>query len=95
MSPTRRRESAKHLARTFKVSQRRACRAIDQPRSTQRYNPKPNHFVKRLVAVMHALVLEFPRYGYRTITKLLRRRGFEVNPKRIYRLWRQEGFKVP
>ena len=95
VSPARRRESVKHLAKTFQVSERRACRAIDQPRSTQRYIPKPNDFVRRLVAMMHELVLEFPRYGYRTITKLLRRRGFDVNPKRIYRLWRLEGFKVP
>ena len=95
MSPTRRRESVKHLCRTFEVSERRACRAIGQPRSTQRYAAKPREYVRRLVAVMHELVRKFPRYGYRTITKLLRRVGFAVNPKRIYRLWRQEGFKVP
>ena len=95
MSPTTRRESVRHLRRTFEVSERRACRAIDQPRSSQRYMPKPNDLAKRLIEAMHKLVLAHPRYGYRTITDLLRAQGFEVNPKRIYRLWRQEGFKVP
>ncbi len=95
VSPTRRRESVKHLCRTFEVSERRACRAIGQPRSTHRYRPKPNDFVRRIVKAMHDLVLKFPRFGYRTITRLLRRMGFVVNPKRIYRLWKREGFKVP
>ena len=95
VSPTARRESVRHLRRTFQVSERRACRAIDQPRSSQRYQPKPNDFAKRLIEAMHKLVLANPRYGYRMITNQLRAQGFEVNPKRIYRLWRQEGFKVP
>jgi len=95
VSPTRRRESVRHLRRTFEVSERRACRAIGQPRSSQRYAATSSQFVQRLIATMHELVRKFPRYGYRTITKLLRRLGFAVNPKRIYRLWRQEGLKVP
>lgn len=41
------------------------------------------------------LVREFPRYGYRQITRLLCSEGWHVNPKRIYRLWKQEGLKVP
>lgn len=47
------------------------------------------------MARMHELVREHPRYGYRRITALLRREGWHVNRKRIYRLWRQEGLKVP
>ncbi|WP_198001140.1 IS3 family transposase [Gimesia fumaroli] len=41
------------------------------------------------------LVREFPRFGYRQITRLLRGEGWQVNFKRVYRLWRQEGLKVP
>lgn len=41
------------------------------------------------------LVREFPRFGYRQITRLLRGEGWSVNFKRVYRLWRQEGLKVP
>jgi transposase InsO family protein len=50
---------------------------------------------KRLVQEMLVLVGEHPRYGYRRIWALLRKAGWTVNRKRIYRLWRQEGLKVP
>ena len=49
----------------------------------------------RLVARIIELAKQFGRYGYRRITALLRREGFQVNVKRVYRLWRQEGLKVP
>ena len=41
------------------------------------------------------LAREHPRYGYRRITALLRREGWSVNRKRVHRLWRREGLKVP
>ncbi|MDA8698175.1 IS3 family transposase [Rhodopirellula sp.] len=41
------------------------------------------------------LVVEFPRFGYRRITRLLRSEGWRVNAKRVYRVWRQEGLDVP
>ena len=47
------------------------------------------------MARMHELVRQHPRYGYRMITAKLRQEGWQVNFKRIYRLWRREGFKVP
>jgi transposase InsO family protein len=50
---------------------------------------------KRLIQEMLQLVGEHPRYGYRFIWALLRKRGWQVNRKRVYRLWRQEGLKVP
>lgn len=50
---------------------------------------------QRLLARMHELVGEHPRYGYRRIAALLRGDGFRANDKRVYRLWKQEGFKVP
>ncbi len=78
------------------VSERRACRVIQQPRSTQRYvlkrpDDEEDHLVKR----MHELVRLHPRYGYRRIWALLRLEGQRVNRKRIHRLWRQECLKVP
>ena len=48
-----------------------------------------------LIARILELVGEFPRFGYRRITRLLRSEGWKVNAKRVYRLWRQEGLKVP
>jgi transposase InsO family protein len=44
---------------------------------------------------MLELVRLHPRYGYRFITEKLRQEGWSVNAKRIYRLWRREGLKVP
>lgn len=44
---------------------------------------------------MRELVRQRPRFGYRRIAALLRREGWRANPKRVYRLWRQEGLKVP
>lgn len=78
------------------MSQRRACAALGQSRSTQRYQAKTDTEEKqRLVARMHELVRKHPRYGYRFITAKLRQEGWRVNFKRVYRLWRREGFKVP
>jgi len=77
------------------VSERRACGALGQCRSSQRYQPLDDEEEKRLVQEMLALVGQHPRYGYRFIWALLRKAGWVVNRKRIYRLWRQEGLKVP
>jgi putative transposase len=77
------------------VSERRACRAIGQPRSSQRYEPLEDEEEKRLVQEMLELVGGHPRYGYRMIWALLRKRGWRLNRKRVYRLWVQEGLKVP
>ena len=77
------------------VSQRRACRALSQPRSTQRYRPRVPQGEAMLVAAMHGLVRKHPRYGYRRIWALLRADGWTVNRKRVCRLWKREGFKVP
>lgn len=69
---------------------------MGQPRSTQRYAARgPASDEGRLVARMHELVRRYPRYGYRMVTAKLRQEGWHVNAKRIYRLWRKEGFKVP
>lgn len=85
----------RRLEQTFSVSQRRACRILDQPRSTQRYQRRPNEQEQRLVKRMHELVRRHPRYGYRRIWALLRQEGWPINRKRVHRLWRREGFKVP
>jgi len=77
------------------VSQRRACRASGQPRSTQRYRPRVPDDEPALVAAMERLACRYPRYGYRRIWALLRQDGWRVNRKRVYRLWRREGLKVP
>jgi putative transposase len=90
-----RRQVVRQLQESFGVSQRRACRLVGQPRSTQRQRPKTSAEEERLVRRMLELVRRHPRFGYRRIGVLLRREGWRVNRKRVYRLWRQQGLKVP
>ena len=71
------------------------CRSLGQPRSTQRREPKVPDDEPRLVEEMVAWATQYGRYGYRRITVLLRRAGWKVNHKRVERLWRREGLKVP
>ena len=77
------------------MSQRRACRALSQPRSTQRYSVRRRNGEDRLGSRMRELALRHPRYGYRRVAALLRREGWRVNDKRVHRLWRKGGLKVP
>ena len=77
------------------VSERRVCRVLGQPRSTQRRQRHVPNDEPHLIKAMVALATQYGRYGYRRVTKLLHRRGWRVNHKRIERLWRQEGLKVP
>ncbi len=77
------------------VSERRACRVLGQHRSTQRHAPKGRADEEQLVADMTELARQYGRYGYRRIAALLRDAGWEVNDKRVERLWRREGLKVP
>lgn len=84
-----------HVCGKLDISERRACRVLNQPRSTQRYRPRENRFERSLVAEILKLVKKHPRYGYRRTSVLLRREGWRVNHKRICRLWRLEGLQVP
>jgi putative transposase len=77
------------------VSQRRACRVLGQPLSTQRHIRKVPEDEERLVERIIELACQYGRYGYRRVTALLRNEGWRVNHKRVERIWRQEGLKVP
>ena len=77
------------------VPERRACRVLGQHRSTQRKPPSPPDDEAGLTADIIALATRYGRYGYRRITALLRHAGWQVNRKRVERIWRREGLKVP
>jgi len=77
------------------VSERRACAALGQHRSTQRKVPRGRDDEERLTADIVELTRQYGRYGYRKIAELLRRAGWLVNHKRVERIWRREGLKVP
>ena len=95
VSPARKREAVAHLERKLQVSQRRACKVINQPRSTQRYASKRPARDAKLAAELRRYAIEHPRRGCRMAAAELRRRGMKVNNKRVARLWRQEGLRVP
>jgi len=84
-----------HVRSVLHVSERRACAALGQHRSTQRKVPRGREDEERLTADMITLARQYGRYGYRKIGELLRRTGWQVNDKRVERLWRREGLKVP
>ena len=68
---------------------------LRQNRSTQRKVPRGRADEDRLVADMIELAHQYGRYGYRRIAALLRDAAWRVNDKRVERLWRREGLKVP
>jgi putative transposase len=83
------------VVRVLGVSERRACRVVSQVRGTQRYRVKIQTNEAALRARIIALAKEYGRYGYKRITDLLRLEGWVVNKKKVQRIWREEGLKVP
>lgn len=77
------------------VSERRACQVLGQSRSTQRYHVRRLPDEGPLTARICELAAEYGRYGYRCVTALLNAEGWRVNHKRVERIWRREGPKVP
>jgi transposase InsO family protein len=77
------------------VSERLACRVLGQHRSTQRKVPVGRADEAGLTADIIELATRYGRYGYRRITALLQASGWVVNVKRVERIWRREGLKVP
>jgi putative transposase len=77
------------------VSERRACKVLRQARSTQRRRAKVRDDEDALTQGIVRLASCYGRYGYRRITALLHREGWKVNHKRVERIWRQTGLKVP
>lgn len=83
------------VCRELKVSERRACRILGQSRSTQRHIPLVSEEEVELRKRIIELAMKYGRYGYRRITALLWQEGWKVNHKRVERIWRQEGLRVP
>jgi len=83
------------VCEALKVSERRACRVLGQYRSTQSYRPLVYDEEEQLTSRIIELATTYRRYGYRSITGLLQNEGWKVNHKRVERIWRKEGLKVP
>jgi putative transposase len=85
----------KHVRKVMAVSERRACRVLAQPRSTQRYESVKPEGDEALVQAMDVLRKKHKRSGYRGIWNRLKRSGWRVNRKRVHRIWKAEGWQVP
>lgn len=77
------------------VSEREACRALGQSRGALRKPAKRADDEEELTGAIIRLATQYGRYGYRRIAALLRIEGWLINDKRVERIWRQEGLKVP
>lgn len=83
------------MRQSLDISERRACRTLGQHRSTQRKVPSGTPDEERLTEDIIELTRAHGRYGYRMITGLLNNAGWHVNHKRVERIWRREGLKIP
>jgi len=75
------------------LSERTAGKLLEMERSSYRYEPRPDRNAGLREALV-ALARQKPRYGYRRLHALLSRRGYEVNVKRVYRLYVEERLMV-
>jgi putative transposase len=78
-----------------KVSERRVCRVLSQPRRMQRYTPIRRADEGSLEGLVISLAEQYGVYDYRIITAMIRLTGWMVNHKRVERIWRRAGLKVP
>jgi transposase InsO family protein len=85
----------RHVRGVLDVSERRACRVLGQHRTTQRYRPVLRDDEDALTRAIIGHAATYGRYGYRRVAALLRADGWPVNVKRVWRIWRREGLKVP
>ena len=93
VTPAAEREAITYLRTAFEMSERRACRVIDCCRMTVRYvaiRQDDAVLRERMKAIAH----ERRRFGYRRLHRLLRREGYVVNHKRLFRLYREEKLSV-
>ena len=95
MTPSQQRAAADYLAEAYGVSQRRASRVLDRARSTLRYRHRLRSGEAALVRAIRRLAKRHLRYGYKRIHARLIRQGWQVNLKRIRRLWNALGLRRP
>lgn len=93
MSAASRREAARYLQQSYQLSERRAGQVLSLSNSSLRYRSR-RPAAEDLRQRLRELAAERPRYGYQRLWALLRREGWLVNHKRVYRLYREEGLKL-
>ena len=93
MKPAQKRAVVRYFRAGFRVSERRACRLVGVARSSYRYRSQAADQTA-LGSGFAILAATRVRYGYRRLHILLRREGWRVNHKRVYRLYREEGLGI-
>ncbi|MEL6753546.1 MAG: IS3 family transposase, partial [Pseudomonadota bacterium] len=85
-----------HVRQKLDTSERRTCRTVGMARSTQQYKArKSEDDDEALRLALVRLAKQYGRYGYRKVAELLRLEGWQVNHKKVERLWREEGLQLP
>ena len=96
MTTNRKRAVVRRLAERHPASsERRRCRLVQLSRTSLRYRSRRGQRDVALADELGRLARRHPRYGYRRMCALLRHRGWNVNPKRVARVWREAGLRVP
>ena len=95
VGPAPRRGAVKHVVDRLKTSERRACTGLGHLRSTQRYRGRRPQADAALIDAMRRIARQEPRAAHRGVARYLWREGSKVNIKRVHRLWKQEGLRVP
>jgi putative transposase len=95
VSPAGKRRAVNYLCDERSYAERNACRLVQQPRSTQRYEARIDWEERRIRKRLHELARKHPGSGYRRMARLLQREGLPINKKRVQRLWREEGLRNP
>jgi putative transposase len=83
------------VVKRYELTERRACRALSVCRSSVRYTIVRRHDEDWITTKIIEYACNYGRYGYRRITALLCREGISINHKRVERIWREQGLKVP
>ena len=93
MKPAKRRELVREIRQAYKLNELRACGLIRITRWSNRYQSRRDPQTELRVR-LRDLASTRIRYGYRRLTVMLRREGWHVNTKRVYRLYREEGLEL-
>jgi putative transposase len=94
VTATQQRAAADYLAKAYRISERRASRVLGRARSTVRYRPRPRSGEDQLIRAIRRLARRHRRYGYKRIHARLVHQGWQVNRKRVRRLWNALGLRL-
>jgi transposase InsO family protein len=95
VGPALKREVVAHVCQRLEASEREACQTLGQARRSQRYRAKPKEDDARLTAAIRRIAARETRASYRGVRRHLVREGWDVNLKRVHRIWKKEGLRVP